>query len=95
MDCFFDSLQNMSSMLSDDQKKDLKEMGEKFYRDIDMEKYRPVPTEEAVSLEELVGVEFQERLQVQQIQKALDSGLQWDDLSEDEQLLLKKYAMQV
>jgi hypothetical protein len=74
-------------MLSDEQKDDLKKMGEKFYQDIDMDKYRPVPAEDAVPIENLIDLDHRKMIQ---IQKALDSGLQWEDLTEEEQSLMRK-----
>lgn len=77
-------------MLSDEQKDELKKLGEKFYRDIDMEKYRPVPSEEAVPLEELIGTEYREKIQIEHIKRALQSGLSEEDLSSEERSLLNR-----
>jgi|688.fasta_scaffold368682_3 hypothetical protein len=90
MNPFFDNLQNLSGMLSDEQKDDLKQMGERFYGPIDMDKYRPVPKEEAK--DDLFSVEYLERAKYVQLQKAIDSGLLEEDLTPDELEILKKYA---
>lgn len=84
---YFDHLQNMGSMLSDEQKDDLKKMGEKFYGSIDMEKYKPVPTEEFN--QESFSEDFIMSVKYSQLKKALDSGLLEEDLTEEEREILK------
>lgn len=90
MNPFFDNLQNMGSMLSDEQKDNLKAIGEKYYGNMDMEKYKPTPKEEAK--DDLFSVDYLERVKYQQLCKALDSGLLEDDLTPDELEILKKYS---
>jgi hypothetical protein len=57
---FFNNLQNLGGMLSDEQKEDMRKMGEKFYGPIDMDKYRPIPKDEAKE-EDLFDEEYLER----------------------------------
>lgn len=80
----------MGSMLSDEQKEDMKKIGEKFYGPIDMEKYKPVPKDEAK--EDLFDIEYLERAKYVQLCKAMDSGLLEEDLTPDELEILKKYS---
>jgi len=87
---FFNNLENMGSMLSDEQKEDMKKIGEKFYGPIDMEKYKPVPKDEAK--EDLFDIEYLEHAKYVQLCKAMDSGLLEDDLTPDELEILKKYS---
>lgn len=91
MNPFFDNLQNMGSMLSDEQKEDLKSIGEKYYGNMDMDKYKPVPKDEAKE-DDLFSVDYLERVKYQQLCKALDSGLLEEDLTPDELEILKKYS---
>jgi hypothetical protein len=89
---FFDDIhQNMGHMLSDEQKADLKQMGERFYGSIDMDKYRPRLTSES-SNELLPDQDVLRRIRFLQLQRALESGLQEDDLSEDERELVREFA---
>jgi hypothetical protein len=88
---FFNNLQNLGGMLSDEQKEDMKQMGEKFYGPIDMEKYRPIPKDEAKE-EDLFDEEYLERMKYIQLRKAIDSGLLEEDLTPDEIEILKKYS---
>ncbi len=90
---YFDSIQNLGSMLSDEQKEDLKTMGEKFYGSIDMDQYRPVPAEEAQP-EKIFSQEQLERIQYGQLLVALNSGLLEEDLTPEESEILKKYQLQ-
>jgi hypothetical protein len=85
---YFNHLQNMGSMLSDEQKDDLKKMGEKFYGSIDMEKYKPVPTEEFN--QESFSEDFVLHVKYNQLQHALESGLLEEDLTEEEREILNK-----
>lgn len=96
---FFDQVrQNMGSMLSDEQKEDLKEMGERFYRDIDMERYKPVPTsavqEHSAPMheEDFQGQEHLDRIRYYQLRRALDSGLLEEDLSDGELELVRRFG---
>jgi len=88
---FFNNLQNLGGMLSDEQKEDMKQMGEKFYGPIDMEKYRPIPKDEAKE-EDLFDEEYLESMKYIQLRKAIDSGLLEEDLTPDEIEILKKYS---
>jgi hypothetical protein len=87
---YFDSVQNLGSMLTDEQKEDLRLKGEQFYGSIDMDQYRPVPTEEAQP-EKIFTSEQLERIQYGQLVVALNSGLLEDDLTAEELEILKKY----
>jgi hypothetical protein len=91
MDFFNDVRQNMGSMLSDDQKDDLKKMGERFYGSIDMEKYKPQPVTEGTS-RDFPDQDHVHRIRYQQLKRALCSGLQEEDLSEDERELIEKFS---
>lgn len=93
MEFFDDVRQNMGAALSDEQKEDLKKMGERFYGSIDMDRYKPKLASEA-SFDDLVDTEQLERIQYHQLQRALDSGLQEDDLSDNERELVRKFAKQ-
>jgi hypothetical protein len=88
---FFNNLQNLGGMLSDEQKEDMRKMGEKFYGPIDMDKYRPIPKDEAKE-EDLFDEEYLERAKYVQLRKAIDSGLLEEDLTPDEIEILKKYS---
>jgi hypothetical protein len=88
---FFNNLQNLGGMLSDEQKEDMRKMGEKFYGPIDMDKYRPIPKDEAKE-EDLFDEEYLERAKYVQLRKAMDSGLLEEDLTPDEIEILKKYS---
>jgi hypothetical protein len=92
MNPFFDNLENLSGMLSDEQKEDMKRIGERFYGPIDMDKYKPTPKDEAK--DDMVDVEYLERVKYAQLCKALDSGLLEEDLTSDEIELFKKYSQQ-
>ena len=91
MDFFNDVRQNMGSMLSDDQKDDLKKMGERFYGSIDMDKYKPQPVAEATS-RELPDETHLQHIRYEQLRRALSSGLREEDLSDDERELLDKFC---
>lgn len=92
MDFFNDVRQNMGSMLSDEQKDDLKKMGERFYGSIDMEKYKPQLTSETPTRDLPDQTEVQ-LIRYQQLRRALCSGLREEDLSEDERELLEKFSV--
>ena len=87
---FFNNLDNLGGMLSDEQKEDMKKIGEQFYGPIDMDKYRPIPKEEAK--EDLFDLEYLEHAKYVQLRKAMDSGLLEEDLTPDEIEILKKYS---
>jgi hypothetical protein len=69
----------------------MRKMGEKFYGPIDMDKYRPIPKDEAKE-EDLFDEEYLERAKYVQLRKAMDSGLLEEDLTPDEIEILKKYS---
>jgi len=85
---YFNHLQNMGSMISDEQKADLKRMGERFYENIDMEKFKPVPTEEASGHE--FTEDFALLVKYKQLKRAIESGLRDEDLTEEEQEIIRK-----
>lgn len=85
---YFDYLQNMGSMMSDDQKADLKRMGERFYENIDMDLYKPVPTEEAKN--DFFSKDMSLFVRYNQLKRALESGLLEEDLTEEEQEIIRK-----
>lgn len=91
MDFFNDVRQNMGSMLSDDQKEDLKAMGERFYGSIDMDKYKPQLVTEGTT-RELPDESHHQLIRYQQLRRALCSGLREEDLSDDERELLEKFS---
>jgi hypothetical protein len=92
MNPFFDNLDNLSGMLSDEQKEDMKRIGERFYGPIDMEKYKPIPKEEAK--DDLFDTHYLERVKYAQLCTALNSGLLEEDLTPDEIEIFKKYSQQ-
>jgi hypothetical protein len=90
-DCFGDIRASVGTMMNDEQKSDLKAMGEQFYGSIDMDKYQPkLATEGSSNLPEH-DAEVVDRTRYYQLKKAIASGLQPDDLSEDERELLAKF----
>lgn len=89
-DNFFDNLDNMGSMLSDEQKQDMKAMGEKFYGSIDVDHYKPIPADDP-RRDELFPEDALERMQFIQLRKAIDSGLLLEDFTKDEMQIFKKY----
>lgn len=90
---YFESFQNFGSMLSDDERQNLKALGEKFYADIDMVKFKPKPAEEYDPKQDPIAMESEryERMMVQELVSALNSGLAFDDFTPEEQSLFKKY----
>ena len=93
---YFQTLQNnLGSMLSEGEKENLKALGEKFYADIDMEKYKPLPVDptsvNAAAVSEPMDSHVYEVLLVSELERALKSGLPFEELSENEQSLFKKY----
>jgi hypothetical protein len=92
MDFFNDVRQNMGSMLSDDQKDDLKKMGERFYGSIDMDKYKPQPVIEGMT-RDFPDQDQVHRVRYEQLRRALCSGLREEDLSDDERELLEKFSI--
>lgn len=92
MNPFFDTLENFGGILSDEQKEDMRKIGERFYGSIDMDKYKPIPKEEAK--EDVFEIEYLERTKYNQLRKALDSGLLEEDLTPDELEIFKKYSQQ-
>ena len=91
-DFFSDIRDSIGTMMDDDQKADLKRMGEKFYGSIDMDKYQPRLASEAKD-EPLIDAEIVERMRYIQLKKAIESGLQPEDLSDDERELMEKFHM--
>ena len=93
MNFFDDVRQNMGSMVSPEQQDDLKQMGERFYGSIDLDKYKPIPADEAPQ-----GPEYHAddliRLQYYQLKKALDSGLLSEDLTEEERQVIRAFETQ-
>lgn len=89
-DFFSDIRESIGTMMDEDQKADLKRMGEKFYGSIDMDKYQPRLASEAKD-DPLHDADIVERMRYVQLQKAIDSGLQVDDLSDDERELIEKF----
>lgn len=89
MDFFSEVRKNMGSLLSDEQKEDLQEAGRKFYDSIDIDKFKPIPAEEAKDEQTtLFDEEHFDRIRYLQLQKALNSGLLETDLDDDERKLL-------
>jgi len=91
-DFFSDLRESIGTLMDDDQKADLKRMGEKFYGSIDMDKYQPRLASEAKD-EPLIDAEIVERMRYIQLKKAIESGLQPEDLSDDERELMEKFHM--
>lgn len=87
----FDDMQNLGAMLTDDQKADLRQMGERFYGSIDMDKYKPVPKDEAPA-HALTEEHHLLQIQYWQLRKALDSGLLEEDLTPDERDTIHAYT---
>lgn len=84
---FFDDLGNMGATLTVEQKENLKEMGEKFYGSIDMEKYKPVPADEG-DPNKLFTENDAMKIKYCQLKVAMNSGLMREDLTEEELTLL-------
>ncbi len=80
-------------MLSDDQKEDMRQMGERFYGSIDMDKYRPRPAEE-LKHDDWLDPQHHEKILFVQLQRAMDSGLRMEDLDDEERALFEKYSIQ-
>lgn len=80
---FFEDIQNMGNILSEDEKLNLKQMGEKFYGNIDMEKYKPTPKEELKN-DFIHDENTLERIKYVQLQKAVQSGLSIEDFTDEE-----------
>lgn len=91
MDFFNELRDSMGPMLSDEQKADLKQMGEQFYASIDMDKYQPRLADDT-HRELLPDQDAVDHIRYLQLQRALESGLREDDLSDDERDLLSRYT---
>lgn len=90
-DFFSDIRASVGTLMDDDQKADLKAMGEQFYGSIDMDKYQPKPATEGITNLPEHDSEIVDRTRYHQLKKAIASGLQPDDLSDDERELLTKF----
>jgi hypothetical protein len=83
-------IENIGSMLTDEQKADLKAMGEKFYGSIDMEKYKPVPVDE-VKGDDLFSEKDILYIKYKQLKVAMNSGLLYEDLTQEELDIYNKF----
>ena len=84
------STNDIGSLLTDEQREDLKQMGEKFYGSIDMEKYKPIPTDEYKS--DLFTENDVKWMEYKKLVIAINSGLMIEDITEDEKNLLNEFG---
>ena len=87
MSCFSD-LENVSQMIDESEKELLKKLGEKFYGNMDMEKYGPKFANENTDLRDDEDIR---KIKYFQLKKAMQSGLLFEDLSEDEKALVEEF----
>lgn len=94
MSNFYELYQQMGASMSPEQLQNMKEMGEKFYESIDMDKYKPKEAtkenlHEFLSLmtteEQLMSMKYKELV------SALNSGLSEEELTEKEQEILSYF----
>lgn len=78
-------------ILSEEQKEEYKRMGEEFYGNIDMDKYKPIPTEDG-RVETTVGITDPELIAYGRLLKAIESGLLVEDFTDEEMEIYKKYS---
>lgn len=82
-------MDDMGIVLSEEQKEEYRKMGEKFYGNIDMDKFKPTPTEHASHIEN--NMIDSELIAYGRLLKAIESGLLADDFSDEEMEIYKKY----
>lgn len=92
--CFNEWKQMYHQCISEEEMETLKEMGEKFYNSIDMDLYQPKEASEEnlkMFLDSMYTEEQLEKIKYKQIVASLKSGLDMDELTQDEKELLEKY----
>ena len=82
----FDTSNNLGYSMDEKERDELKRMGEKFYENIDMEKYSP---KEVLSYPE-IDRDQEKLIRYKQLQYAIRSGLIYEDLSDEEKELIKE-----
>ena len=87
MSCFSD-LENVSQMIDESEKEMLKKLGEKFYGNIDMDKYGPKFADENTDLRDEDDIR---KIKYFQLKKAMQSGLLREDLSDEEKSLVDEF----
>lgn len=93
----FDQFTKSNYQIPEEQLQTMKEMGEKFYGNIDMDKYRPrEATEENLKefLSSTVTENQLQKIKYKQITAALKSGLLIEELTQDEKNILKLFSSQ-
>lgn len=89
--------ESMGSILSEEQKRDLEQMGEAYFEHIDVDKYKPVRPEEYKDQQQQDEFRFanHERYEYARIVLSLRSGLEYDDLNEFEKELFIRWNKNV
>lgn len=88
---YFKQLQHLGENMDEKDKENMKRLGEKFYGNIDMDKYAPKPPNEAVDPLDNQDIR---KIKYFQLEKALISGLLEEDLDDEEKELLKDFRKQ-
>lgn len=92
---FFDEIYNQfGSMMSDEQKEELKNSGEQFYENIDIDSFAPKEASEENNQQFLNSMATEEKLlkiKYIQIKSALNSGLLKNELTNDELEVLEYF----
>jgi hypothetical protein len=78
--------ESMGAMLSEEEKERLEELGKRYFEHIDVDKYKPVRAEEYK--EEFIV--DSDRFSFQRIVLSLQSGLDYDDLTDQEKDLFTR-----
>lgn len=94
-DDLFSQFTPSNYQIDEEQLENMREMGKKFYGNIDMDKYAPKDATEENLQEFLSSVSTEEQLQklkYRQITAALKSGLLIEELTEDEKNILKLFS---
>lgn len=74
--------EDLGSLMTDEQKEEFRKLGEQFYGNIDMDKFRPIPTEECSNI--YLNEHTPDTILYGRLLKAIDSGLLVEDFTEEE-----------
>jgi len=94
-DDLFSQFTPSNYQIDEEQLENMREMGKKFYGNIDMDKYAPKDATEENLQEFLSSMSTEEQLQnlkYRQITAALKSGLLIEELTEEEKNILKLFS---